>query len=95
MKVAQTQHTPGPYRLWSVVMDGYRPIMAPDGVILALVSARSPNSEETGMVLAAAPELQDALRGMMKLRAPDLLTNKERADIINAAVDALAKAEGR
>ena len=93
--MAHTAHTDGPYRLSSAVMDGFRPIMAPGGAIVALVSALSPNSEETGMVLAAAPELQDALRGMMKLRAPDLLTNKERADIINAAVDALAKSEGR
>ena len=45
-------------------------------------------------LIGAAPEMLASLRELLKLRAPDLLTNQERGDIINRAVDLLARIEG-
>ena len=45
-------------------------------------------------LITAAPEMLASLRELLKLRAPDLLTNQERGDIINRAVDLLARIEG-
>lgn len=50
------QHTQGPWRVSGAALDGFRPIMAPGGVIVALVSTIAGNHADR-QVIAAAPDL--------------------------------------
>lgn len=51
------------------------------------------SDDEWDHLIGAAPKMLEALKGMMRLRAPDLLTNAERAEIINSAIAAIAAAQ--
>lgn len=54
------KHTPGPWRASTASMDGFRPIMAPGGAIVSLVSNLAGNPSDARLI-AAAPDLLEAL----------------------------------
>jgi len=104
-------HTPGPWTLNDRLNSEGRLAVCQDGVAVALVCARgsSPASgpqyferEANARLIAAAPELLAALRGLAR-GAPaypcfcQVATGKATAHTHRcvAAVDAIAKAEGR
>ncbi len=79
--------TAGPYRLSAATMDGFRPIMAPGGVIVAMVSILAPNHAATGRLLAAAPDLLAALTDLInsfEKHRPKEYWDAARAAIIKA-----------
>ncbi len=80
-------HTPGPWRTSGAALDGFAPIMAPGGVIVALVSTLSANVKADAMLIAAAPDMLKAL--------VDLVNSFEKhrsKDLWDAARAAIAKA---
>jgi hypothetical protein len=80
-----TKHTKGPYRLSAAALDGFMPIMAPGGVIVALISTLGANAQADGQLLAAAPELLDALKRCLPENV--CLTNRNIHDHVTVSVD--------
>jgi len=98
-----TKHTPGPWRTIPLAgnfdshVGAFGIAYGRAGNRLAIVDGEgnsSAHNAANARVIAAAPDLLEALEAMMKLRNPRYLTDTERADIINAAVAAIAKARG-
>lgn len=81
-----TKYTPGP---WVTDKATIRTQAEPGWLIATIENAIA--HDANARLIAEAPALADALRQMMKLRAPDLLTNRERAEIINNAIDVLER----
>ena len=98
-------HTPGPYQVHSVPMDGddvFHAVVAPDGIAVAdiyLAGGRSAAEHmDNARLLAAAPDLLEALKECGHFIAgmhPDMMdhdTQQKQERIITAARFAIARA---
>jgi hypothetical protein len=84
-------HTPGP---WSATEDG-NVIQDSDGALIAIIP-EDPAGKRDGRLIAAAPEMLEALKAMTH-GLPDLLDSIGYADeegMVEKALAAIAKAEG-
>lgn len=99
----RAKHTPGPWALGQpgaeqfegvLVPDGKRVIWAPDGMEVALARDRGGETRANARLVAAAPELLEALRELLdRLYDPTPCAWKASAHY-SAARAAIAKAEG-
>jgi len=84
------KHTQGPWRVSGAALDGFIPIMAPGGVIVALLSTLSSETIANACLIAAAPELLEALS--------EFITSADAGHVSvetdRKARAAIAKAEG-
>jgi hypothetical protein len=96
-----SKHTPGPWEVDSNAQ-GELLVMSRDGAAIAVVPVgaygRSERSQPNARLIAAAPELLEALRHVMQ--ALDLVTPGRAADSpaarsLRVATAAIAKAEGK
>ena len=85
-----SKHTPGPWNTsayyggWDCIRDG-------SGQIIAKLGANFPANAD---LIAAAPDLLDALHGLLSITVDGSLTAPEQRDEVRAARDAIAKAMG-
>lgn len=94
--MADSKHTPGP---WTYVARNHQirtvdELSSPfSGELISSVSPLNPEMPYNGFLIAAAPDLLEALRGF--LAAFPLPLRKDEKEAIEAAKTAIAKAEGR
>jgi len=96
-----TKHTPGPWKFWDRA-DPFSALVTDDagiaGIAAPIVRIRgiemSPEEmRANARLIAAAPDLLEALRGIIEIGKRDL-TNPKYDGYFNAALTALQKAEG-
>jgi hypothetical protein len=92
-----SNHTPGPWEIKLHPDDGYRYISGPKHIGLAQVvwcmsyEERSPVCEANARLIAAAPELLEALENLLKVHEGEGGTQRHAGDIARAAIE---KAKG-
>jgi len=87
-------HTPGPWVVQS--MSGESRLIANGECIMCDTAYYpwTPHNDADWHLIAAAPDLLDALKGL-RMWMPPCGTDPEIDDAMNAADDAIAKAEGK
>ena len=92
-----SKHTPGPWEIKRHFDSCYRYISAPEHIALAQVvwcveeEERSPVCEANAHLIAAAPELLEALQNLLKVHEGEGGTQHHAGDMARAAI---AKAKG-
>jgi len=92
-----SKHTPGPWEIEGHYHFGYRWISGPEHSQLAQVvwcmeyEDRSPSCEANAHLIAAAPELLEALENLLKVHEGEGGTQHHAGDMARAAI---AKAKG-
>ena len=92
-----SKHTPGPWEIEEHYHFGYRWISGPEHSQLAQVvwcmedEDRSPECEANAHLIAAAPELLEALENLLKVHEGEGGTQRHAGDMARAAI---AKAKG-
>jgi len=92
-----SKHTPGPWEIKRHFDSCYRYISAPEHIALAQVvwcveeEERSPVCEANAHLIAAAPELLEALENLLKVHEGEGGTQHHAGDMARAAI---AKAKG-
>jgi len=92
-----SEHTPGPWEIHPQFDSCYRDISAPNHIALARVvwrfeeEDRSPSCEANAHLIAAAPELLEALENLLKVHEGEGGTQHHAGDMARAAI---AKAKG-
>ena len=92
-----SEHTPGPWEIHPQFDSCYRDISAPNHIALARVvwrfeeEDRSPSCEANAHLIAAAPELLEALENLLKVHEGEGGTQHHAGDMARAAI---AKARG-
>ena len=91
----KAQPTPGP---WTVGTINYADIHSADGEVVALAIKGLPGTAANARLIAAAPGLLAALKGLLRAQTAHhagTLTDADLQAAVQAAVDAVEAVEGR
>ena len=83
-----TEHTKGPWRV-----DSRMQVKSGDGIVANIVTGYIPVAQANARFIAAAPDMEAALDGLLRMCFEDL-SGEESGAIIEVALAALAKAKG-
>ena len=86
-------HTPGPWSYEEPGWDGLPHLMAANGEVVATLFSEPKNSRDIPLI-AAAPELYEALEAAYMVLKPQKSRFKDYVDAVTLARTALAKARG-
>jgi len=90
-----TKHTPGPWHA-DQSTDGGWAIVPTEGFLIAVMAQVPPERiEPNARLIAAAPDLLDALRALVNITMHPQATKADIRMIANEARAAIARAEGR
>ncbi|MEY4385812.1 MAG: hypothetical protein RLY20_1095 [Verrucomicrobiota bacterium] len=94
-EAAIARHTPGPWRVDTFGEDNMLGnwVKDSDGNALALIGHAQPNRVGNAHLIAAAPELLEALKNVMALHCPHPRSGEPWVDTVARA--AISKAEGK
>ena len=89
------KHTPGPWEVGSTIESGTQAIIHDGDSVLAILTTIPPNPANARLI-AAAPDLLDALNEMTRLalRPTGGCSAAEKRNAIEASIAAIAKATG-
>jgi hypothetical protein len=89
-----TKHTPGPWKIEPELRSDIVRIMPDNGIVQgSLVPVASRVSPENAALIAAAPDLLEALREVVNTFTPEAWPEPQRSMLMNARA-AIAKATG-